>query len=99
MKCAVCGEPRKHEELYIVRDKYICDTCGLEEKSEREISLQELIWQFEYKGHCILPKIEEECDECERECVVKMLLEKVVALEDRIAKLEKKQMITNAKDV
>jgi len=98
LKCTVCGKPRKHEELYVIRDKYTCETCGLEEKSEREINLQELIWQIEYKGHSIFPKLEEECEECERECIIKTFLERIYALEDKIAKLEKKQMITNVKD-
>ena len=98
LKCAVCGKSKKHDELYIVRDKYTCDTCGLEEKSEREINLQELIWQMEYHGHSILPKLEEECAECDRECVIKALLEKIDTLEKKITNLEKKQMTNKAKD-
>ena len=75
--------------MFILRDKYKCETCGAEEESEREIDLQELIWQIEYRGHSILPKLEEECDECDRECVIKTLLEKVYSLEEGIKKLEK----------
>ena len=99
MKCVVCGKPRKHDELYIIRDKYSCESCGAEEESEREITLQELIWQIEYSGHSILPKIEEECYACERECVIHNLLDKNDELENKILELEKKLIIRDSKDV
>ena len=90
LKCAVCGKSLKHDELFVIRDKYTCETCGSEEKSEREVTLQELIWQIEYRGYCILPKLEEECEACERECITKTLLEKIYDLEEKVEKLEKK---------
>ena len=98
LKCVVCGNPRKHDELYVLRDKYSCDSCGAEEESEREITLQELIWQIEYAGYSILPKLDEECESCERECVIHNLLEKNDQLEKKISEIEKELRILKAKE-
>ncbi len=90
LKCPTCGKSKTHKELFIIKDKHICEWCGAEEVSDREVSLNDLILHLEYKGKCILPKVEEECLGCDHECVINTLIERVDSLNKKIKKLQKK---------